>query len=419
MKNKIDDMLNEIPIPDDLDKSIQIGFERGRNEKYKKKTKVLKSLTTIAAIVTITIATVGIIGIDNVQAAIEKALQYVPGYNVIVDSEEGNILALQEPVLYSEDNILIKITAASKLNEHLNISVEGNYKLQEKINVGLKYKEDIIPTENWSRAGGGNNWNANYYFKLEDNNMDNNYILVLGDLEIPFTLEETKKVEDFLQLGNYSTDKGISIVALKKVRDDNKINISLLNQSENKIVADYPFKQSLWSYGLSEKADLESSMYLIDKEGTKTYPTIPSSFGGLMSEFYFDVEDREDFKLVLPYLKIRYPDTKTEKIKFNVPKEGEVKDINKDLQLGEFTIKIIDVTRKDEEVIVSLKTDSLEDEILEDIRVRGISGYATGINENTGNIELFINVDSVGNRFSMYFENPTTLLLGNWEIELD
>ena len=40
-------------------------------------------------------------------------LQYVPGYNVLVDKDEGLVLALLDQVYYEDDEIFVKITAAS------------------------------------------------------------------------------------------------------------------------------------------------------------------------------------------------------------------------------------------------------------------------------------------------------------------
>ena len=48
----------------------------------------------------------------------------------------------------------------------------------------------------------------------------------------------------------------------------------------------------------------------------------------------------------------------------------------------------------------------------------GISGYGLTFNEDTGYTELFIDREEVGNRFSLYFESPTTLLLGIGKLNL-
>src|SRR5690606_10483185 len=106
--------------------------------------------------------------------------------------------------------------------------------------------------------------------------------------------------------------------------------------------------------------------------------------------------------LVLPYVKVYYPNLKTDKIRIQTPKDGEVKSINKTLNLGDFEINILDVRREGDEIILSLKANSLEDEILDLVRIGGISGYGIWFNEDTGYTELFIDKEEAGRRFSLY-----------------
>ena len=196
--------------------------------------------------------------------------------------------------------------------------------------------------------------------------------------------------------------------------------ISLLNQSKDIMVLDYPFKEAL--YGISwdnEPLEIEENMYILDKEGNKTYPDIPSSFGGLMSDFYFDIEDKEGLQLVLPYLRVGNPNIKSDKLKIETPNDGELIEINEVLSVGDFVINIFDIRRQDEDLIIRVESNSLEEQILERISIGGISGYAYGTNESTGEIEITIDIEDAGKSFSIYFENPETILLGNWVIDLD
>lgn len=415
MTDKLRDMLNSIPLPHDLDERLELGFERGREYKYLRKARLKKTLIAAAASLAIIIGSINIIGIERVEAAIKQLLQYVPGYNVLVEKDEGIVLALHQEVYYEKDGTYVKITAASKIDDELTLTIESNYKDNQEVLLKDE-KNNILSPKGWGIAGGGEFWKGEYLFKVEGEHTE--YSLIMGDLELSFKLEKTKEVEDFLQLGPYGQDKGISIVAIKKPMGD-KLMISLLNRSEEKIIVDYPFAENLLTTVWNPTLNIEKTMYLIDRDGNKTYPTIPSSFGNLMSDFYFHTADKEGLKLVLPYVKINYPDLKTDIIRIQTPGDGEVEKIDKILNLGKFEINIIDVRREEDEIIISLKANSTEDEILDDIRIRGISGYGIGLNEETGYTELFVDKKEAGKRFSIYFESPTTLLLGNWEIDLD
>ena len=417
MTDKLNGMLNSIPIPEGLDESIESGFEKAKIQQSLKKSRRLKIFTAVAASVVIIISSVIIVGPDRVEAAIKRALQYVPGYNVLIDKEEGIVLALQEPVLYEDGDVYVKITAASKMGKHFNISVQGNYPIYGSFKLKLKDESgNIISEGSSSRSSGGKFWQAYYYFEFEGE--DEKYFLLFGDLEIPFTLQKTTEVEDFLQLGNHSGDKGIDIVAIKKPMED-RLMISLLNRSAEKKVEGYPHDKDMWESGWSLTSYEEGCMYLTDNLGNKIYPTLPSSYGRLMSDFYFDTVDKDGLKLVLPYVKVTYPDEKTKKVRITTPHDGEIISIDKALPLGEFEINVVDIRRVGNELLINLKCSTPEDELLDSVSVRGISSYGISPNMNTGYIELSIDTKDVGKRFSIYFESPTSVLLGDWSIELD
>lgn len=160
-------------------------------------------------------------------------------------------------------------------------------------------------------------------------------------------------------------------------------------------------------------------MYLTDNSGNKIYPTLPSSYGRLMSDFYFNTVDKDGLKLVLPYVKVTYPDARTKKVRITTPHDGETISIDKVLPLGEFEINVVDIRRAGNELLINLKCSTPEDELLDSVRVRGISSYGISPNMDTGYIELSIDTDDVGKRFSIYFESPTSVLFGDWSIELD
>lgn len=416
MRNNLKDMLNNIPLPDSLDENIEMGFNKGK----KNKKKFGRIISVAAASIIVIFGIVNIIGLDKVEAAIKQALQYVPGYNLTIDKDKGKVLALEESVLYEKDNIYIKILAGSKLEEDINISIESNYNVVgsnvKDMEIALKdEKGKTFPTKNWSMGSGGKYWQGDYNFKVDGKGKD--YILIIDEMEIPFKLEETKEVDDFLELGPYDEDKGISIVAIKKPMED-KIKISLLNKSKEWTIEDYPFK-GIDDFDQFRKLGIEKSMYLLDLEGNKIFPTIPSSYGNLMSDFYFDTLDSPGLKLVLPYLKIGYYDAKTEKIKLKIPNNDEEIKINKTLNLGKFELEVVNVKKIGEEVLINLDIKDLKDEVLNDLRVGGISGYSMYKNKNTGYMEIGINVGDIGKRFSIYFASPTSILKGNWEILLN
>lgn len=424
MTNNPKDMLDNIPIPDELDQRIELGFDQAKKDKNARRHKSKRAFIAIAASLFIVISSLSFIGFDKVKAAIKQVLHYVPGYNIVVESDDGHVLVLKDQVLYDEDGVYVKITAASKIDEKLLISIESNHKAIDYADSNETNKiqvedesSNVFSTDTWVMAGDGVTWQGDYSFEVEGDY--SNYSLLVGDLEIPFELEKGTEADDFLQFGNNASDKGIDIVAIKEPME-NRLMISLLHQSEEKIVTDYPFEHALlfsdWS---KEEIEFEKSMYILDREGKKFYPTFPSSFGNFMSDFYFNIKDQEGLKLVLPYVKTQYNDLRSDKISIQVPSDGESIDINEIFSLGDFDITVFDVKRQEQEIIISFTWDSLEDEILDYVYIGGISGY--GLNQDilTGHREISINVRDVGKSFSIFFEGPEVLLFGDWVIDLD
>ncbi len=428
MKDKLKENIDKIPLPEGLDKSIELGFERARKEVDRRKRSWKKPLVGLAASLVLLVGTVGLVGIDKVEAAIKQALQYIPGYNIVVDKEEGaEVLVLKDELIDKKDDSFVIIKAALKINKDLDISIESNYgvdgsdetnkKLADILKIELKEEGgSMAKPDSWSLSSGGEFWKGDYHFKLDKDAQD--FVLLVGDHKVDFSLEKPVEIDDLYQLGNASYSKGISISALKKVQEDS-LKISLLNQTREKMVYEYPFKENLWGPGWSDFGDLDLSMYIVDQEGKKTYPTIPSSFGNLLSDFYFERPDEEGLKLVLPYVKIIYPNLGTEKVKLTRPKDGENLEINEKLELGDFSIELVDIKNKGGELVLRIKANSPEDERLEAARINGINGYGVWLNEATGYVEYFFEEKEVKKKFSINFESPTSLLLGDWEIDLD
>lgn len=416
MSENLNNALNNIPIPESLDERIDMGFKKAKKSKYK----IIKiSLKSIAAALIIVILSINIVGVEKVQAKIKEILEYIPGYNIVVDknSEKENLTVLKDKVFYKNGDLFINILASYKDENKLNLLIESNSFNKE---VYLKTKnEEIIFPESYSRSGGGDFWEGNYSFEISEYN--NEYILVLGEDEVDFKLEDSVEIDSILNLGNFASSKGIDIVAIKKQVND-KLMISLLSQSKEKKVYEYPFgNNSYRSWEMDRILDekIESSMYILDKNNNKIYPDIPSSFGSGMSDFYFNIKDDENLDLIIPYVKIMYNDLKSNKVKLVKPKDNETIAINKKLELGQFEIDVIDIQRQKDELIIRFTSKSPENEVLEDLRIRGVDGYGIWFNEDTGYVEMSINEDMVGKRFSLFFESPTSLLLGDWKINLD
>ena len=425
MNNNLKKMFNNIPIPDELDQRIELGFKEARKDSLPKVNKYKKSLVGFAAALLVMALSIVAIGPDKVHAAIQKALQYLPGFNQIVKIEKGQILVLKDEVNYKKDGHYFKVKAAALIDNKLNVSIESNY-LNKEDNLNLAKDMEIYlqdkngkkyKSEMWVVANGGEYWNAGLYFNVDEAFKD--YTLVIDKNNLVMNLEPSTSAEDFFQFGNHASDKGIDIVALKKDTEGG-LRISLLNQAKELKVIGYPFGEDLYySKYIDMENAFEKTMYIIDKDGNKTYPTIPKSFANMLSDFNFNIEKKEGLKLVLPYIKVNYPDAKSEKINIGIPAEGKTQDISKELKFGKFIISVKDVKNIGGQIFVSCKVKNPKDEKLDSMSLAINKGYGTQINDKTGTIDIVLDRKDFGKDLTFSLEDLESILFGNWTIPLD
>lgn len=425
MNDNLKEMFNNIPIPDELDERIELGFKEARKESAPKVNIYKKYLVGfVAALVVIALSVVAI-GPDKVHAAIQKALQYIPGFNQVIEKEEGQVLILKEEVNYKGKGHYFKIKAAALIDNKFNVSIESDYlNKEEKLNLAKDmeiYLQDSkgkqYKAEKWMIAGGGDHWNSDLYFNVDETFMD--YTLVIDKNNMAISLEQSTSAEDFFQFGNHASDKGIDIVALKKETEDGLI-ISLLNQTKDNRVIGYPFEEDLnYSIYTDIENSFEKTMYIIDKDGNKTYPTIPKSFSNMLSDFNFIIEKKEGLKLVLPYIKIDHSDIKSEKLNILIPSEGNTQNIGKEIKFGKFFINVKDVKNIDGQIFISCKLINPKDEKFDLMSLDIKKGYGIQLNEKTGTIDIVIDRKDFGRDLTFSLEDLESILFGNWTIPLD
>jgi hypothetical protein len=181
-------------------------------------------------------------------------------------------------------------------------------------------------------------------------------------------------------------------------------------------LASYPLEKDNVFALFGSDFDLES-LHLLDKEGNKTYPLLPTSYSNPLSEFNFNADPAKAYSLSLPYMMVEYPEAKSKKFTLSTPQDGETIALDKSVSFGKFTVDLLDMTRKGDEVIIHLASKALESEVLASFSVEGVSGYGFSYEEPEGPI-LILSYKNIGSRFSIRFTKPESLLQGEWMIDL-
>ncbi|MGB4590346.1 MAG: hypothetical protein WBI17_14105, partial [Clostridiaceae bacterium] len=267
--------------------------------------------------------------------------------------------------------------------------------------------------ETWWHSSGGTLWSHNADFTVNEGNTS--YVLEISGVKIDFTLLPSRGVDMLEELGPYAIDKGVTVVGLLKKLEDS-VRIDLVNQLEDGSLSSYPLEKENVFALFGSNFDLES-LHLLDEQGNKTYPTLPTSYSNPLSEFNFDADPLKDYSLVLPYLMVDYPEVSSKKFSLNTPKDGEHIKLDKSVTLGKFTLDLLEITRNGDDVIIHLASKPLGSEILANFSVEGVSGYGFSYEEPEGPI-LILSYKNIGNHFSMRFTKPESLLKGEWLIDL-
>ena len=234
-------------------------------------------------------------------------------------------------------------------------------------------------------------------------------------MKVDFTLAPSRGVDALEDLGPYAKDKGITVVGLLK-RDEDRVRVDLVHAIEEGRLSSYPLEKENVFALFGSDFDLES-LHLLDKEGNKTYPLLPTSYSNPLSEFNFNADPAKAYCLSLPYMMVEYPEAKSKKFPLSTPQDGETIALDKSVNFGKFTVDLLDITRKGDEVIIRLASSALESEVLASFSLEGVSGYGFSYEEPEGPI-LVLSYKDIGNRFSIRLTKPESLLQGDWVIDL-
>jgi|GEM_PF-774037 len=436
MKTSFDEKINEIAIPDALDTRIHMGFGEAKLQTSIGKNRMKKRFTALAASLAITFLALGIIGFDNVSAAIKEALKFIPGLNVLVEKQDGDVLVLLDQVVVKNEDHYLTLKSAVQDGNNLHLTIESNLGLESdiKIQENIKKEEnlasstqllkdlnltlrdskgEIYTAESWWHSSGGTLWMHGTDFTV--NEASSTYILEAGGMKIDFTLVPSRGVDTLEDLGPYAKDKGITVVGLLK-KLENKVHVDLINTIEEGRLTSYPLEKENVFALFGSDFDLES-LHLLDKEGNKTYPTLPASYSNPLSEFYFDADPAKDYSLSLPYMMVDYPEVESKKLTLSTPRDGETINLDKSVSFGKFTVDLLEMTRKGDDVIIHLASKPLASEVLASFSVEGPSGYGFSYEKPEGPI-LILSYKNIGNRFSLRFTKPESLINGDWIIDL-
>ncbi|NOU98805.1 hypothetical protein [Paenibacillus planticolens] len=354
----------------------------------------------------------------GVRAELKKALQFIPGFGFVQQSEapEETAYVLPKPVGLTGENGEITLEGVLIQGSGGQISLSGN-----KVSA-VAVKSIILETEQGqfefkqSNAswGGSGPWQAGYYFDgkipyegLEDATLrfDNT---IIGQLH----LTKAKTADDLAGFGSSDIQNGIRITSIVTPLDGSSRKVNLLAQ--------LPGRQTVDSYGKEPIAE-GLQLQLTDDEGQSVPIKKDTGFVKPRELLFDNPNGANHYQLAIPAIRIVDPGAGHVKVTLPVPEEG-TKEIHVTSQLAGFPVDFTRVERVNADSVrfeVDTHFDTNLQRTLQNYRLFTKDGvglsYSTKLNEKTWAVESeWLDVKPGQKEITFYIGEPQIVVKGPW-----
>lgn len=422
-ENELFDILEEYegeeypPIPKkSLENIKQNAYNKLGIKSVKEKTRWRLWGSLAASLVFILLLTASI-GSDAVWAKLQKALQYIPGMNMVIEDKEKSVerYVLAEPVEKQIGGGTIKIEGVivDKNNAIIDISAQNLPLYYYKEFFFKNAKGQRFNIDSCSIGGGTGQWRGEFVHSGYINDITGLQIVMSekDNVFISLPLERARKFASYSEMGPTFTVRDISITAITAV-ENGKTRINLIYPPINGM--------RIEAFGTNLLSG-QSEIILKDNEGKSYKASHDSSYMGTLSEFYFDTGKKKTKGMVLsvPHVSLCVDDQ--DSVRIRIPRKGAAI-INNRVMLGGFPVVFEKIRRLEGnkiQVDVNLGYDQKAAEGIYDFRIDETS-YAAQFDRKTGvlrTLEFEIFPDQFWIKLKL--KDPLVYKKGPWEIKLD
>jgi len=346
---------------------------------------------------------------SQVMAAVQKAIQYIPGIGVVEEEEQsGNSYVLDETKEVQVEGGTVTVTNIVVDGEqtYVVLNGDGSPKYQEITIINESGKEYIVKSSHssWSSK----QWTT-WFWKDEALSLSGNVQVVIGETRISVKMVEAKSYESFKEMGITDKTNDLAITAIPS-RDSEKGRIAFVSQHSEKFkIANYGFNSVHEEKELSI-TDPDQNQYEINRYKGISQPT---------NEFYFQLaaEDVSHYNLRIPEVNVQYKDEK----KITLPLPDDEIEMNKTFKLAGYPVDITKLERTDEDelrIYVDVHYDKQDARSLHNFRIKHTSHMAK-VDLQTRAIQyLQYKVDWNKKNVNLTFSEPQVLLRGPWKYEI-
>jgi len=419
--SNIKEQVRTIAIPPELRQRVQLGLQQAESERQansrRMRKRIVRRNAAVAAIIGLCLLSAALMNQTRVWAAIQKALQFIPGIGMVNESSaQSDRYMLKQPISLSIGEGTILITGILTDNEMTYITMAGKETPQfDEITVVNSQGTQYNLSRSFALWGSSGDWTASFRHKGKLD-VKGKIKLVLHqdpDIEVSAHLEKAESYSSYAELGKTATVNGITITAITD-RIEEKARVSLVSPPmEGFSISDYGI-HAVYLHDENHK------LHIIDRASGEKVPIerIPG-VGAPASDFYFPLRElKEDahYTLTLPEISVTYWDEVSVKLP-TVTQEH----MDKTFQLAGFPVT---VTKTEKIAPNSLRVyfdlhyseQAASSLILFDLD--GLSSM-TKLNEQTGAIEYIEFAIKPGSKqVTLKLTRPEAVIRGPWTFDL-
>lgn len=350
MKDKdIYDLLNDIEFDISDEKEIPLNdiskakIKKNVNNNIKKKTVWKKTLIIAATACFIIGTTIMTEGGQEVLAKLREKFFFTPGTGVVSVEKESYVLV--EPIVYKSEKIDLVIKSAVSNEDGLTLGIWVNSESSDQFTLRDIEENIKIQTEKGieigatlpSNAGGGENTYITVSFNSSEIIKDFN-LLFYDEIIENIGLKKVEGKDDLKNIGNTDTSSDL-LVGGNKYISNGKTYISLWTEEEFK------------SNGAFYVGFYGDDLKVTNKDG-KEYKVNYSDNSGNTKEFVIEKEITDSINMKISKVELEYDLVNPIKLKLDIPKKGEIVELNKEIFIEELNQRIMlkDIRSTDEGV---------------------------------------------------------------------
>lgn len=413
MSNKIKREIDRIQVPPELQQRSILGIQQAHIElKHSRRRTRNRSITVIAASLLGLVLLTSVMFNTHVVAAIQKALQFVPGIGMVKEEDAPtNTYMLKQPITVQVGEGAIVITGIMIDEQMTYITMTGtdtsrfeSIKLINGHGTEFTVKRSL---SSWS----SNEWVASFWQKGKLDIQEQATLIIETNqkLKVPLTLVKAETYASYSDMGETATTNGVSITAIAN-RVGEKARISLVAQHTKEYrIVDYGI------YGIYMHED--KKLNVMDRAGNNLEVENIRGISAPASEFYFKIsEEDSSYILTLPEINVRYND----QLSITIPSET-TDNLNKTFEIAGLPVTVTSIERISDTMLRVYVDLHYNEQSARSLHMFSIDSMSHGgqMNDQTGELEyLEFEIEPDSRQVNLKLVHPEVILRGPWKFEL-